>query len=62
MTKNYCDNCGVEIINNEYVRISFMGNIEKFIYKNQYFCGKCCIALDKVINKFLKKESQKSKN
>lgn len=53
MTKNYCDHCNKEVRNDNYIKISFMGNTKTFLYKQTCFCEKCFIKIDKEINKFI---------
>ena len=54
MTKNYCDKCGAEIINNNMAKLSFMGNVNnKFLYSGHIFCEDCYEMLNTEINKYM---------
>jgi hypothetical protein len=54
MTKKFCDKCSEEVVNSEFVRMSFSGNIDKhFIHKEYHFCEKCFADVNKKINESL---------
>jgi len=58
MTKNFCDKCGIEVNDSEYIKISFLGNINKhFGYKQVQFCEKCFTEVDKELERFIPKIS-----
>lgn len=56
MTKNFCDVCKKEVLR-EYVKMSFMGNIKKYVYKQVCFCEECFTKVDKEIAEFMPKET-----
>ena len=48
MTKNFCDKCGKEVIDDKSVRISFFGHIstKPLLSKNCYICEECYLKVD----------------
>lgn len=52
MTKNFCDKCSEEVLENTHVRISLFGNISagRLVHKNLHLCEECYLEIDKKIN------------
>jgi hypothetical protein len=53
MTKDYCDQCKIELNSEDNVRISFWGSPRCFSYSQLHFCMKCFLVIDSKISKFL---------
>lgn len=58
MTKKYCDHCNVEVINREFITLTFdSGSIGNYEWKNIHLCEKCFKIVSKQISKFIKIET-----
>ncbi len=54
MTKNYCDKCKREILNDNMAKLSFMGHVgNKFLHDTNVFCEQCFTLLNMEIKKFM---------